>query len=244
MVATLWFALGLPPYDTHIYATEVGDQKAIKLSDGSVVNLNTESKVEVRYSEHERTIRLITGEALFAVEKDPDRPFVVITDNARIRAVGTQFDVYRSSQAQTRVAVLNGVVQVSESAPASKNAPVGGEPPVRLAAGDEAEVGTSGGMEIVRNVTPDVQRSVAWRARRLVFPGTAVSDIADEFNRYNRVRIRVEGDALRHRRMSGVFDADDPTPLITFLSSDPNVTVTRRAGEVLIQSRDASPSPP
>jgi len=98
------------------------------------------------------------------------------------------------------VTVLNGVVQVSENATASKSAPVSAEQTVRLAAGDEAEIGTSVGMGIVRNVVPNVQRTVAWRARRLVFPGTAVSDIANEFNRYNRVRIRVEGEALRQRK--------------------------------------------
>ncbi|MBS0421414.1 MAG: FecR domain-containing protein [Proteobacteria bacterium] len=237
LVAIFWIALS--PKDSRIYTTDVGDQKAIKLSDGSVVNLNTQSKVEVRYSARQRIIRLIRGEALFAVEKDPERPFVVITDNARIRAVGTQFNVYRSSQSQTRVTVLDGVVQVSENEAAAKNAPVGADQTVRLAAGDEAEVGTSEGMGIVRNVVPNVQRSVAWRARRLVFPGTAVSDIANEFNRYNHLRIRVEGDALRQRRMSGVFDADDPTPLIKFLSADPNVIVTKTADEVLIQPRDA-----
>lgn len=216
--------------DAQIYATTIGDQKAIKLADGSVMHLNTASRVEVRYSQQERMLRLIEGEALFTAAKDPARPFVVLTESARIRALGTQFNVYRNNSGETRVTVLDGAVQVSETRTSA-----GSQNAVRLAAGDEAKVDR--GARIIKDVVPNVQRAVAWRARRLMFPGAPVSQIAEEFNRYNRVQIRVEGEALRQRRMSGVFDADDPSPLIRFLSGSPEVTVVRGDHEILIRPR-------
>jgi transmembrane sensor len=251
-----WLILAKLPGGIDVYATAVGDQRAIKLSDGSVIHLNTHSRAEVRYSEHTRTVRLVEGEALFTVAHDTARPFFVLTDSARIRAVGTQFDVYRASTTATRVAVVDGVVQVSSPPDATGIAPVASpeSPPpaatqstqrtdrkeegvVRLAAGDQAEINLG---RIVKTAAPNVQRAVAWRARRLMFPGDRVADIAEEFNRYNRIRIRVEGETIRERRMSGVFDADDPSPLVQFLARDPNVAVTKSADEILIRPRTAT----
>lgn len=80
-------------------------------------------------------------------------------------------------------------------------------------------------------------RAVSWRARRLMFPGDPVSAIADEFNRYNKTQIRIEGADLQTRRMSGVFNADDPSPLLRYLEGDPGVEVVRERDAILIRSR-------
>lgn len=236
-LAVAWLGITLLPDRAQTYATALGDQKAIKLNDGSVIHLNTGTKVEVRYSRSQRSIKLLEGEALFTVEKDPARPFVVTTDSAAVRAVGTQFNVYRNRHHTTEVAVLHGIVQVAETA-APINAPGNARSDtdsVRLVAGDEARIDGQG--HIRKTTTPNVQRAVAWRERRLVFPGDPIADIADEFNRYNRIPIRVEGETIRQRRMSGVFDADDPAPLIRFLANDPDVTVVRTEHETLIRPR-------
>ncbi len=234
------------PLRRGVYATDIGDQKAVKLEDGSVVHLNTRSRAEVRYTERERVVTLLEGEALVVVEHDGSRPFYVLTEAARIRALGTQFNVYRGSAAETRVAVVQGLVQVSaRTDPADEMDAGRGAPPtspaaeptgssIQLAAGDEAAVAAG---EIVKAPVPDVERAVAWRARRLVFPGDPVGEIVTEFNRYNRTQIRIEDDELRSRRMSGVFDADDPSPLIEYLARDPEVVVQRAGNEIVIRPR-------
>jgi transmembrane sensor len=231
-----WLALIFLPQQAQTYTTAVGDQKAIKLSDGSVVHLNTATKVEVRYSRNHRIIELLSGEALFTVEKDPTRPFIVSTDSAQVVAVGTQFNVYRDRHADTRVTVLNGVVEVSETTTAHEGGgQVHGADAVRLMAGEIAQVDLQG--RIAKHPMQNVQRAIAWRERRLVFPGDSIADIAEEFNRYNHVPIRVEGDTIRQRRMSGVFDADDPVPLLRFLTNDPEVEVVTGAREIIIRPR-------
>lgn len=217
---------GLLGADT--YATTVGDQQIVKLSDGSVIHLNTDSRAEVRYSARVRSVRLVSGEAMFTVARDPARPFSVQTDSAFIQALGTQFNVYRTSGTTTRIAVVEGAVQVSEDRPAA------GKEAVKLGAGDEARVLAH---HVVKVKEPDVERAVAWRARRLVFPGDRVADVANEFNRYNKTQIRVEGEAIRQRRMSGVFDADDPSPFIEHLARDPTLAVDKADGEIRIRIR-------
>ena len=108
---------------------------------------------------------------------------------------------------------------------------------IRLAAGDEAVINEG---QVTKAPAPNVERAVAWQVRRLVFPGDRIADIVQEFNRYNRTQIRVEDDAIRGRRMSGVFDADDPAPLLQFLSRDPEIVVVKGEDEVLIRSRRSS----
>jgi len=71
------------------YVANLGEQKEVVLSDGSVVTLNTKSRIDVSYSDSKRTINLVYGEALFDVAKDPERPFLVQTNQGLVRAVGT-----------------------------------------------------------------------------------------------------------------------------------------------------------
>jgi ferric-dicitrate binding protein FerR (iron transport regulator) len=88
----------------------------------------------------------------------------------------------------------------------------------------------------------------AWQQRRLVFTDDTLGDIAEEFSRYNRSpQIRIEGDALRARRFSGVFDADNPEGLLLYLAVDKSVVMDRDGDDVVIRSRpndSASPQPP
>jgi transmembrane sensor len=237
IAAILWAAA---PFGANMYATVVGEQRAIKLADGSVMHLNTRTRAEVHYSSSSRTVRLQTGEALFTVERDPLRPFVVITDSARVRALGTAFNVYRRSEGDTHVSVVDGAVQLTvpgsqENSTSQAAMQSSSSHEIRLARGDEAQVVRG---RIVRTEAPDVQRAVAWRARELVFSGRPVEEIAAEFNRYNKAQIRVEGETLQKHRMSGVFAADDPTPFVRFLSKEPGVAVTRDGDKVVIQATD------
>lgn len=96
------------------YSTDTGVQRNVTLADGTTVELNAQSKIRAAFHPHQRDIYLISGQALFHVAKDPTRPFVVHTDSMQIRAVGTQFDVYRKDSGTT-VTVLEGTVAVLPS---------------------------------------------------------------------------------------------------------------------------------
>jgi transmembrane sensor len=94
-----------------VYATELGEQRSLALADGSTVQLNSLSKLRIRYSDHERAVDLLRGEALFHVAKDATRPFIVHSGPAAVKAVGTQFDVYRKADG-TVVTVVEGRVAI------------------------------------------------------------------------------------------------------------------------------------
>jgi transmembrane sensor len=100
------------------FETGIGEQRFEKLADGSTLELNSRSRVRIRYSSSERDVDLIEGQALFHVAKDAARPFIVHSGSTLVRAVGTQFDVYRKSSGTTitvvegRVAVLSPILEV------------------------------------------------------------------------------------------------------------------------------------
>ena len=111
-VTTVWSMrdgerFGLP----RSYTTVRGEQRVQRLPDGSVLHLNTDSAVTVRYSRTERLVSLDRGQALFEVAHQDERRLRVQTDRAGVVAVGTQFDVYRKS-GTTTVTVVEGSVEV------------------------------------------------------------------------------------------------------------------------------------
>jgi len=229
----------------HDYETATGEQRTFELEDGSVVSLNTHSRVAVRLAAHVREVRLLRGEALFHVAHDPSRPFLVSTDDAVVQAVGTQFDVYRRDDG-TVVAVLEGRVNVTTAAPApaasgSAAAPIAGHGTPRaaavqsLGASQEAQVSHAGSVSI-REVN-NVSDTVAWRERRLIFRDQTLWQIVGEFNRYRTHPIRLEGSAVSERVYTGVFDADDADSLLQVLARDPALAVEREGEATLVRLR-------
>jgi transmembrane sensor len=229
----------------HEFETATGEQRTFELEDGSVVSLNTHSRVAVRLGTHAREVRLLRGEALFHVAHDPSRPFLVSTDDAVVQAVGTQFDVYRRDDG-TVVAVLEGRVNVTTVVPApaasgSAAAPVAGRGAPRaaavrsLGASQEAQVSHEGSVSI-REVN-NVSDMVAWRERRLIFRDQTLEQIVGEFNRYRAHPIRLEGSGVSERVYTGVFDADDADSLLQVLARDPALVVEREGGATLVRLR-------
>jgi transmembrane sensor len=108
-------------YPASIYATEIGELRSITLEDGSSVELNSRTRIKVHFTENERFVDLLEGQALFTVAKNQSRPFIVATGDTHVRAVGTQFDVYRK-RSGTVVTVVEGRVAVAPQQPSGREA--------------------------------------------------------------------------------------------------------------------------
>jgi transmembrane sensor len=228
------------------FETATGEQRTFELEDGSVVYLNTHSRVAVRFAAGEREVRLSRGEALFHVHHDASRPFRVYTDDAMVQAVGTQFDVYRRDDG-TVVSVLEGRVDVKTAAPLSASGSSGDtKPPTgsgahsaprassrSLGASEEARVNHAGSVSI-REVN-NMSDTVAWRERRLIFRDQPLGQIVSEFNRYRASPIRLEGSGVTERIYTGVFDADDADSLVQVLARDPALAVDRSGEGIVVR---------
>jgi transmembrane sensor len=210
----------------HALATEVGEQRTIELPDASVVQLNTDTKVSFDLGETERSVRLLQGEALFKVARDPHRPFRVRTRAGVIQAVGTQFNVYEKS-AGTQVSVLEGRVKVTSNVDGATQ---------MLAAGRQALLRMDGKIELSQR--GDIGRVVAWQQQRLVFDNAPLEDVVREFNRYNRsLRIELENVPSGRHHYDGIFDATDPESFATLLGRESDLAVEKKAGALIVRAR-------
>lgn len=251
-MAAGFFALPhLPFLNGHTCTTSVGEQRTVRLTDGSVVYLNARSRINVDYSAAGRDVRLLDGEAIFKVESDPARPFRVHTDSAVIQAVGTQFNVYRRPEGTT-VSVLEGKVRVTGSGAraggdesTARGADVDIDPAAiikpavfNLSAGEQARISADGAIE--KPAEPDVAQVIAWRERRLVFRAERLENIAAEFSRYSPQHIRPLDETARNQRITGTFDADDPESLVLFLEKLEELEVVRNGNGFMVRARPGS----
>jgi transmembrane sensor len=230
VVATVWSMrdgerFGLP----RTYTTVRGEQRAQRLPDGSVLHLNTDSAVTVRYSRTERLVSLDRGQALFEVAHQDLRRLRVRTDRAGIVAVGTQFDVYRKS-GTTTVTVVEGTVEVYRGgAPPAAD----GEPSVRLDSGHQLDVGDRIGA--LRHV--DAQAAVAWLQRQIAFQDEPLGEVAAEFNRYGPITVDIEDESLRALPISGNVDAYDTDSFAAYLATLNGVVVQKTPTRIRVLTR-------
>src|SRR5258708_14698794 len=184
------------------YATRIGETKEVALSDGSMVVLNTDSKILVHYSKTRRQIQLLQGEALFDVAKNKKRPFIVTAGDTQVRAVGTSFTVKPLPKQPVQVLVREGIVEIQRPE-------VPQAPPVRLAdntlavAPPEAPIST----EPVPRI--QVTRDLAWRQGRIAFDHQTLANAVGEFERYSEVPIHLTPE-LETQTITGLFVPNDP----------------------------------
>jgi len=191
-----WMVIDAPG---QAHSTAVGGFQRLPLDDGSHIELNTNSSVDVVYTARERRIALDRGEALFKVARDERRPFVVEAGAYRITAVGTEFAI-RLADEQVSVAVTEGRVRLDRL-----RAGRSPEPVTFLSAGQRLE-----GRPSAAIVSPvpieELEQSLSWREGLLVFDNQPLADVAAEFNRYNRRQLVVDPSAASVS-VSGSFRA-------------------------------------
>lgn len=237
-----------------VYRTDIGEQRIVNLPDGSTMTLNADSRVAVRYTDTARTIDLNEGQALFKVAKNASRPFVVRSGAMSVRAVGTQFDVYKKTSG-TVVTVVEGKVAVSSSAletsgsAAASNASIakykGAD--VLVSAGEQVTVAAVASRltssttvatpppPVVHVVKPET--ATAWTEGLLVFDSAPLDEVVQEFNRQNAKPLVLDGRGLEAVRITGAFPASGSERLTRFLQERHGVVVDETADEIRISKR-------
>lgn len=200
------------------------------LPDGSVVELNAGADIAVDFSGPYRRVKLLRGEALFAVAKDPARPFVVSAGSVDVTAVGTAFTVKHGTD-NVRVLVTEGKVAVSQLRP---DAPP--TAPVFVAAGEHLTVSATPAQP--QPVDPaQVAREIAWRGQRVEFTDTPLAEAVALFNRRNKLQLAVTDLTLADIRLNGIFWADDPEGFVRLLEDGMGVKAAPADGGISLQRK-------
>ena len=227
-LVTVALVAGLLAYriasDTISVATRPGEQRTMHLSDGSKIELNTNTRVSYKLTSEERRVTLDQGEAFFDVAKDPHRPFIVKVDRSEVRVTGTKFTVRRNN-GRLDVIVMEGKVEVVPDAPLVADAQR-----VQLTPGNRVQLELAN--HTIQVASVDVSRAMAWRTGEIEFRGESLETVIAELNRYTGKPMRIEDDALRQVRVSGLFRVADTQSVRFLLQESLGVELHERDREI------------
>ena len=210
------------------YETVVGGTDVVSLEDGSVVKLNTATRIQVDVSMTRRNITLLEGEAYFEVARNENTPFVVSAGKTVIEALGTAFSVYKLAD-QIEVTVTEGLVQVKQDEELGQRS---GEPsfePILLRAGQVLQVNRPGIQEIQEIETAEIARRLLWQQKMLAFDGNTLQQVIDEFSRYTSFNLLIADAETASIRVRGYFRSDDIAGLLTSLEENFAISVKQVA---------------
>ncbi|MFO1401802.1 MAG: FecR domain-containing protein [Steroidobacteraceae bacterium] len=204
------------PAGAQTWSTGAGEQRTLLLEDGSHVTLNTRTRIEVRYTRHERALRLLEGEAFFEVARDAARPFMVRTALGSARAVGTRFNVYLHDE-RLAVTTEEGRVEV-----AGVDALQG----VLVDAGRCAEL--RHGMARARVAPADLAAALDWRDQRIEVADDSLGGVLRDFSRYTPLPVRAATPAIAALRVSAVLRTGDIAALEATLRGAYGLAIERQ----------------
>jgi transmembrane sensor len=191
------------PVFSEVYATARGQVLDVTLPDGSMLKLDTATRVEVDLYRDRRQVRLPQGQAMFTVRADAAQPFDVLAGQLRVTVVGTRFSVRNTPTGldadRVGVQVESGRVLVGMQ---EGGRPSG--PPVLLTAGQYVQSGPAGRLAAVE--TRSTRAAMPWREGRVSFDGTPLAQAVAEFERYGATRLVIRDPAVAALRVNGSFD--------------------------------------
>ncbi len=207
------------PQVRNTHSTAVGEQRTMTLAEGSVMTLDTDSKVRVDYGDTERRVLLLRGRAYFDVVSSPESPFVVQTHAGEVKAIGTAFSVQRRPGG-LQVILREGVVEVAAGENAAARAVE------TLSPGEQLTYDSQSGL--TRQISENLEQQMSWVSGQLEFRGTRFADVVAEVNRYSESSIRLVSPELHSLEVNAVFKVGEMDTFVLALQSGFDLTATRR----------------
>jgi len=192
--------------------TQLGERRQVTLSDGTHIELNSDTALAVDFAPGYRRVTLSRGEAYFDVTHDTLRPFIVRAGRGEVRVVGTAFSV-RCEGDGAIVTVARGRVQVSD-----------GSAPVLITPEQQVSY-TEGRMTPVKSV--DTYDTLGWRRGRLVIQDESLTEIVRELNRYYPGRIVLTAELADQKLLNAVIDLDHIDDWIRALAESQPIKVSQ-----------------
>jgi transmembrane sensor len=215
-----------------VVTTTIGEQKTLNLGDGTRVELNTDTRLIVKYDATTRVVELKSGEAYFSVAHEL-RPFVVMAGNRKVIAVGTSFTVRRDQSADAMtVTLIEGRVAVAPTS-APDVLPKQETPEVMiLSAGERLRIPRHAPSTVD---TPSMDRATGWMRGQLIFDHTPLSEAVQELNRYSTTRLRLTSPETGKIPVSGTFRVSAALSFAHATAETYNLELVRRDDEIILR---------
>lgn len=212
-----------PETQPQTYSASAHEIQQIDLADGTHIDLNKNSRLEITMKPNSRHATLVAGEALFTVSKDTDRPFFVAVGDTQVEVVGTVFNVLRHAGDVT-VTVSEGIVDVSPLTNTLSATTTPTFQKERLTAG--LQLRHTEGTEGAAIRTVNASDIVAWRDGQLVYSNAPLSEVAQDLKRYFNLDIQVHEGAADFT-FSGVLNTNDRAAVFALLELSLPIKISR-----------------
>lgn len=177
--------------------TPVQGEYFMQLSDGTKVWLNAQTEIQFpeKFGKGKREVKLVSGEAYFAVAKDKERPFDVFLNNgSKVEVLGTEFNVMAyQDEAEIQTTLIEGSVQFSNNSEE-----------VILKPGEQLGLNLASNDMEVRVVKTSIY--TAWKDGKFVFNREPMESVLRKMSRWYGVKVICDDEAVLKRRISGVTD--------------------------------------
>jgi transmembrane sensor len=217
--ASFYFAGSEP--DT--FATPIGGHKIITLFDGSQIELNTDTVLQI--GRNQRGVTLVKGEAFFQIHHDAAHPFTVAAAGHVVTDLGTKF-LIRENGKKLEVALVEGRARLESDDATHRQA-------ATLVPGDVA-FATAGYLAVGKKTAQELQNELAWRKGILVFDDTPLTAAAAEFNRYNNVKVVVSDRNAGRLEINGSIHANDGAEFARLAKNLFGLRTEERGNEIFI----------
>jgi transmembrane sensor len=208
------------------FATPVGGHRVLALSDGSQIELDTDTVVHVAMDAGRRKVWLDKGEAYFRINHNAARPFSVVAGDHRIVDLGTRFLVKQGAD-HIEVTLLEGRARLESGGDLFPTRSI------ELLPGDVA-VASADSMSVTQKPVKMLTNKLGWRRGMLVFEGTSLADAAAEMNRYNIEQLVIADPSIARRAIDGTFPVHAVSQFTEMAQAVFGLRVEKQGGRTLI----------
>lgn len=238
----LYFSLSIGKDNEKLYFSNKGERKKIELLDGSILWLNSDSKlyVSIDFGKKNRKVRL-EGEAFFAVAKDTKLPFIVSYNDAEVKVLGTKFNIRAyPDESQTTTSLVEGSIELKvdnvdddiyQLKPGQKveiSHALKGENVVTLIDSEEQKERTTSNSN-------SVPTEALWMENKLSFDQDPLYLVVSKLSKWYNVNIVLENKDLEHKKFNGVMENFTLNQVLQILkAAEPNLKIRREQGKIII----------
>ncbi len=203
--------------------TTKGQRTTLTLSDGTIVSLNSDSKLiyPSNFINNERRIELV-GEAYFQVASNISKPFFVESGEMTTMVTGTEFNI-KNRDNKVSVTVAEGSVKTYSN----KN-PQG----ISLKKGEMGSLYANG--QISKQNRVDLNHLLAWRKNKLSFSNTSLSDVMGDIERYYNVSVRFDNNNNKSRTLTGIFETDSLEHILSIISLTLDIRISQDGKKIYV----------
>lgn len=225
------------------FSTRVGEQASFTLSDGSQIQLNTNTEVEINYSTKLRQLTLVRGEAQFDVNHDINRPFTVIAGEKSFTALGTIFNIQKNDEQGLELVVTQGRVLIAKANESTEVIKQSFNQPqanllsgILVKSGEKATIAEHIDAPVQEVSLIQVQRDLAWQQGMLIFEGEPLTTALADISRYTKIQFEIIDPQIADLKVAGYFRADDIDGLIASLEINLNIISSKAANNTILLS--------